>query len=540
MRTQAKALSAVSLSIVLTVFHTIWAAPPVAADENRLTARRLVPVYSFPTVQYAGRSPVARIRERRRFCGSDVSIQYPMDFKALYLPTAPAMYNWQTCTPRGTGVRRCQNRSAPLRHFHRHTLHPKFGRYVTTVVDNKATFMTDVPGREYLTTWRVARSPMFSLHGIPRDDTVPIYRYHTRDPNHPDAYLITSNPALKGAGWRVRQTAGHGYPPDPNILEQRIVMTFAPDAATNAAKYVFAGPLTQSIDPRATTFVVLHGFGTDLSSMTRNKGGCLPKDNGLEWLLKRWSPDASDFDQVRNNVLFVDWSDLAIPDGGVLPSDQFPAMLRHVQPAGSALADHLFDLLGLEPSKTILVGYSAGALVAAVTAKATRARGQVATLISLDSPAYLLGVAPQLRPASGDAGRVIGVHSSSFNRWGTCNDSALGWYEPFGDLDLYLYSDRHTHSEGRTLLGSADWCANNDHDRSLEVFVELILNKRQRVSDKFYYLKERSGDECAFKTARRAGNQFGFNIDHLIGSAGTGITGEVTLWDSDGDPDCAD
>lgn len=100
--------------------------------------------------------------------------------------------------------------------------------------------------------------------------------------------------------------------------------------------------------------------------------------------------------------------------------------------------------------------------------------GKVATLVGLDSPEFDLIFFPHLKPQKGLASKVIGIHSSDARHSVSCIGEAVGWFDPYGDLDVYIYGGNHGAQRGKTQLGAYPGCSNQDHWQSLRVFESLL------------------------------------------------------------------
>lgn len=144
---------------------------------------------------------------------------------------------------------------------------------------------------------------------------------------------------------------------------------------------------------------------------------------------------------IQANVVLADWGNFSkIGNGGAAYASYAQVAEEHVPAAGRAIADYIKQQ-GIDPGKVTLLGNLLGGHVMGFAGQGVQddvksnplayaGKGQeVATIVAMDpaGPMYETW-APQKRLSSGDAGKVIAIHT----------DSLMGFDAPLGTHDLYM------------------------------------------------------------------------------------------------------
>ncbi|BAY65678.1 hypothetical protein NIES22_57850 [Calothrix brevissima NIES-22] len=290
----------------------------------------------------------------------------------------------------------------------------------------------------------------------------------------------------------------------------------------NASTFQFDTP-SFSIDPTQKTIFLIHGWNSDPGSFGVNNGG-------LYGIL--------DSQDTKANIIAVNWSSIS-------KNLSYPTVVAQTDDVARALSD-IFKTLNIDPNNTELIGHSLGAHVSGIAGKEyNRTTGKLLDrIIGLDAAGVGYGdpilTPPDMRLVQGDAKKVVGIYSSNaYHLYGAIvglyygpiyeGTEALGWYNQYADLNIYLYTNNFT-SGGNgpgQLLGSGPGNYSNNHAFARDFYQMLARGDKYGSTTGWYWDEWRFTNPFNFDSLSSAQGQYTVSVEHpfrsgrsIIGTSG--------------------
>ncbi|OBQ14575.1 MAG: hypothetical protein AN482_01525, partial [Anabaena sp. LE011-02] len=214
-------------------------------------------------------------------------------------------------------------------------------------------------------------------------------------------------------------------------------------------------PLNFSIDRSQKTYFLIHGYQSSPQTFIEN-GNLAHSLRSID---------------LKANIIYVDWSSVTT---GSSPSWPYISVVDEIPTVARALSNTFIDL-NIDPINTEIIGHSLGAHVAggAGYVYSPTSSNKISQVIGLDAAGVLNWMNhPNGRITKDSASNVVGIHSTNSgdqNSW--LGRPGLGWYNPYGHQDIYIYKGGYLLGQG--LVSDLENVVTN-HDYPIKLYSNLV------------------------------------------------------------------
>ena len=214
-------------------------------------------------------------------------------------------------------------------------------------------------------------------------------------------------------------------------------------------------PLDFYIDRSQKTYFLIHGYQSSPDTF---------KTNGdLASSLKSIDHKA--------NIIYVDWSSVTTGLSGSLP---YVNVVGQIPTVANALSN-TFKTLNIDPNNTEIIGHSLGAHVAggAGYVYSQTTSNKIYQVIGLDAAGVRNWTnGKDGRITTDSASNVVGIHTTnSGDQDGLSLWPGLGWYNAYGNKDIYIYKDGYLWGQD---IVKDTWNAFTNHSYPIELYSNLV------------------------------------------------------------------